>query len=57
MLADKARGQAKIVALLVDPDDALLAEVVEAVAPDIIQLHGARRRRASPRSRSASAVR
>jgi phosphoribosylanthranilate isomerase len=39
-LADKARGQAKIVALLVDPDDALLAEVVEAVAPDIIQLHG-----------------
>jgi phosphoribosylanthranilate isomerase len=39
-LADKARGQAKIVALLVNPDDALLAEVVEAVAPDIIQLHG-----------------
>ncbi len=40
-LADKARGQAKVVALFVDPDDALLAEVVEAVAPDIIQLHGA----------------
>ena len=39
-LADKARGQAKIVALLVDPDDALLAEVIDAVAPDIIQLHG-----------------
>ena len=28
-------------ALLVDPDDALLAEVIEAVAPDIVQLHGA----------------
>jgi len=41
MLADKARGKAKVVALLVDPDDALLAEVVEAVAPDIVQLHGA----------------
>ena len=27
-------------ALLVDPDDALLAEVIEAVAPDIVQLHG-----------------
>lgn len=40
-LADKARGQAKVVALFVDPDDALLAEVIEAVAPDIIQLHGA----------------
>ena len=41
VLADKARGKAKVVALLVDPDDALLAEVVEAVAPDIVQLHGA----------------
>jgi phosphoribosylanthranilate isomerase len=40
VLAGKARGRAKIVALLVDPDDAQLAEVVEAVAPDVIQLHG-----------------
>ena len=40
-LADKARGRAKIVALLVDPDDALLADVIETVAPDIVQLHGA----------------
>jgi phosphoribosylanthranilate isomerase len=39
-LANKARGHAKVVALFVDPDDALLAEVIEAVAPDIIQLHG-----------------
>lgn len=40
-LADKARGRAKIVALLVDPDDERLAEVVAAVEPDLIQLHGA----------------
>ncbi len=40
-LADRARGRAKIVALLVDPDDRLLEEVVSAVDPDIIQLHGA----------------
>lgn len=39
-LAAIARGRAKIVALLVDPDDHLIADVVEAVAPDIIQLHG-----------------
>ncbi len=40
-LADKARGKAKIVALLVDPDDSELARVVDALAPDVIQLHGA----------------
>ena len=39
-LAGKARGQAKVVALFVDPDDELLAKVIEAVAPDIVQLHG-----------------
>jgi phosphoribosylanthranilate isomerase len=41
VLADKARGRAKVVALLVDPDDALLTEVIETVEPDIVQLHGA----------------
>jgi phosphoribosylanthranilate isomerase len=40
-LAAKARGRAKVVALFVDPDDALLADVVDTVAPDILQLHGA----------------
>lgn len=40
-LADKARGKAKIVALLVDPDDSQLARVIDALAPDMIQLHGA----------------
>lgn len=41
VLADKARGRAKVVVLLVDPTDALLEDVVSAVEPDIIQLHGA----------------
>jgi phosphoribosylanthranilate isomerase len=41
VLANRARGKAKVVVLLVDPDDTLLAEVIEAVSPDIVQLHGA----------------
>ncbi|MEO8419891.1 MAG: phosphoribosylanthranilate isomerase [Hyphomicrobium sp.] len=40
LLAARARGKAKIVALLVDPDDSLLAEVIDTVGPDIVQLHG-----------------
>ena len=39
-LADKARGRAAIVALLVDPDDALIDTVMASVAPDLLQLHG-----------------
>jgi phosphoribosylanthranilate isomerase len=39
-LAERARGRAKIVALLVDPDDALIEAVVAAVDPDLLQLHG-----------------
>jgi len=39
-LAGKARGRAKIVALLVDPDDRRLSEVIAGVDPDLIQLHG-----------------
>lgn len=39
-LAEKARGRAKIVALLVDPDDALIETVIAAADPDILQLHG-----------------
>ncbi|HEY1244730.1 MAG TPA: phosphoribosylanthranilate isomerase [Hyphomicrobiaceae bacterium] len=39
-LAARARGRAKIVALMVDPDDALLDAVVSAVDPDLLQLHG-----------------
>jgi phosphoribosylanthranilate isomerase len=39
-LAAPARGRAKIVALVVDADDAALDEVTAALAPDLIQLHG-----------------
>ena len=39
-LADRARGQAKIVALFVDPDDKVLDSIVDTVQPDMIQLHG-----------------
>ena len=39
-LARRARGRAERVLLLVDPDDALLAAAIEAVDPDLIQLHG-----------------
>ncbi|WP_349370186.1 phosphoribosylanthranilate isomerase [Salinarimonas sp.] len=39
-LAERARGRAEIVALVVDPDDELLAALAERVRPDLIQLHG-----------------
>ena len=39
-LAAQARGRAAIVALVVDPDDRLLDAIVEAAAPDRLQLHG-----------------
>ena len=39
-LGGRARGRARIAALTVDPDDALLAQIVDALDPDILQLHG-----------------
>src|SRR3984893_10290050 len=39
-LGRQARGRALKVALAVDADDATLANVVEALQPDILQLHG-----------------
>ena len=39
-LASQARGQASIVALSVDPSDNMLAAIVRALAPDLLQLHG-----------------
>jgi phosphoribosylanthranilate isomerase len=50
-LAAPARGKARIVALMVDPTDALLKEVAEALKPDFIQLHG---RETPPRVREAA---
>ncbi|MBL8791286.1 MAG: phosphoribosylanthranilate isomerase [Rhizobiales bacterium] len=40
-LAAMARGRARIVALTVDADDALLREIAREVKPDLIQAHGA----------------
>ena len=39
-LGKRAKGRAIKVALTVDADDATLANIVEALAPDILQLHG-----------------
>lgn len=39
-LRQAARGKALAVAVTVDADDALLDEIVAAVAPDMLQLHG-----------------
>ncbi len=39
-LGTQARGRARIVALTVDAHDSLLAGVIEALDPDVLQLHG-----------------
>src|SRR6202790_2122710 len=39
-LGRQAKGRASKVALTVDADDATLANIVEALQPDILQLHG-----------------
>jgi phosphoribosylanthranilate isomerase len=39
-LAQPARGKAKIVAVMVDPDDAQADRIAEILKPDLIQLHG-----------------
>ncbi|MEM6664888.1 MAG: phosphoribosylanthranilate isomerase [Pseudomonadota bacterium] len=39
-LAAVVKARAQVVALVVDPDDALLAELVTTVTPDMFQLHG-----------------
>jgi phosphoribosylanthranilate isomerase len=39
-LAALLRGRVRIVTLMVDPSDAAVDEVVAAIAPDLIQLHG-----------------
>ncbi|WP_374545622.1 phosphoribosylanthranilate isomerase [Rhodoblastus sp.] len=40
-LSAQTRGRAQKVALVVDADDARIADIVEALAPDWLQLHGA----------------
>lgn len=39
-LASVLRGRAQIVTLMVDPTDAQVDEVVAAISPDLVQLHG-----------------
>ena len=39
-LFERARGKAKIVAVTVDADDALLTEIALILKPDLVQLHG-----------------
>ena len=39
-LAQPVRGQAKVVAVMVDPDDAAVDQVAQGLQPDLIQLHG-----------------
>jgi phosphoribosylanthranilate isomerase len=39
-LAKLARGKARIVALVVDPDDALIDRIADGLKPDLIQAHG-----------------
>ncbi|WP_353645816.1 phosphoribosylanthranilate isomerase [Mesorhizobium sp. WSM2239] len=39
-LREDARGRAKAVAVTVDADDAMLNAIVEAMSPDMLQLHG-----------------
>jgi phosphoribosylanthranilate isomerase len=39
-LAAPARGRARIVAIMVDPDDEALDRVVHTLKPDLVQLHG-----------------
>jgi phosphoribosylanthranilate isomerase len=40
VIADRLRGRVRIVILLVNPSDAMVAEAVGAAQPDFIQLHG-----------------
>lgn len=40
ILFERARGRARIVAVVVDPDDDLLSRIAQTLKPDLIQLHG-----------------
>jgi phosphoribosylanthranilate isomerase len=40
ILASAMRGRIRIVTLMVDPSDQVVSEVVAAVSPDFVQLHG-----------------
>lgn len=50
-LFERARGRARIVAVTVDADDALLTEIALILKPDLIQLHGHETRERAERAR------
>jgi phosphoribosylanthranilate isomerase len=50
-LFDRARGRAKVVAVTVDADDALLTEIALMLRPDLIQLHGSETRERAEETR------
>ncbi len=50
-LFERARNRAKIVAVTVDADDALLTEIALILRPDLIQLHGSETRARAERAR------
>lgn len=50
-LFERARGRAKVVAVTVDADDALLTEIALILKPDLIQLHGHETRERAERAR------
>lgn len=50
-LFERARGKARIVAVTVDADDALLTEIALILKPDLIQLHGHETREQAGRAR------
>ena len=56
-LAEQARGRAQIAALLVDPSQALVAEVLAAIRPDYLQLHGHETPQRAAEIRAASGCR
>src|ERR1051326_4031182 len=51
-LGARVRGRAKKVALTVDASDDALGRIVDALAPDVLQLHGRERRHGGVGSRS-----
>jgi phosphoribosylanthranilate isomerase len=40
MLSDRMKGRTRLVAVMVDPDDAALKTIIACAKPDFIQLHG-----------------
>ena len=56
VLAERAQGRAKIVAVTVDADDALIGAIAERLRPDLIQLHGRETPERASAIRAASGI-